>query len=194
MILAIEDSLSETLMQRVLGEIAPGVPFTTVGRTGREHLRKRARELNRAAQSVPVVMLIDLDRRVPCAFDLMQEFLGTPKNPRLIFRVAVMEIESWILADRDAFAEFLRIPAHRIPAVTDEIDQPKEFVVNLARKSRSKQIYEDLVPAAGSTATVGPAFNSRVGEFVRGGWSSSRAAQSSPSLLRALSRIREAFG
>jgi hypothetical protein len=104
-----------------------------------------------------------------------------------------MEIESWVIADRDRLAAFLHVQAHRIPNDPDSIPQPKEFIVNLARRARRREIREDLVPRPGSTAAVGPAYNARLIEFVELSWNAVEAATLSPSLARAIKRLSTAF-
>lgn len=194
MIVAVEDVLSEVVVRRLIETIRPDLSISVVMRkNGRGYLQSRARDLNRTAQSVPVLIVADLDRPSPCPADLIDQWLSSPPAPSLLFRVAVMEIESWILADRDSFADFLAVPAHRIPGNADEIAQPKEFIVSLARRSRRKDIRDDLVPKAGATSAVGPAFNPRVGAFVSGSWNVERAARVSPSLRRSVDRLAVAF-
>ena len=57
-----------------------------------------------------------------------------------MFRAAVMEVESWVMADRAGFAAFLSIPLHHIPSPTDDILNPKEFLVSLAKRSQKKRV------------------------------------------------------
>jgi hypothetical protein len=194
MIVAVEDVLSEVVVRKLTVTIRPDLMISVVMRkNGRSYLQSRARDLNRTARSVPVLIVADLDRPEPCPADLIDQWLSSPPAPNLLFRIAVMEIESWILADRYPFADFLGVPAHRIPTNTDGIDQPKEFIVSLARKSRRKDIRDDLVPSPGATSAVGPAFNSRLGSFVSGAWNAGRAERASPSLHRAIGRLATAF-
>lgn len=194
MILAVEDTLSEAVARKLLSVVRPEISVTVaMGHQGRGYLQNRARELNRTAASVPVLLLADLDRPLPCPPDLIASWLSAPAQRLLLFRIAVMEIESWVLADRGRFASFLSVPDHRIPANTDEIPQPKEFIVNLARRSRRKDIREDLVPAPGSTSSVGPAYNPRLAVFVDETWNPVTASEASPSLARAVTRLGSAF-
>lgn len=194
MIIAVEDVLSEVVVRKLIETIRPDLTVSVVmGKKGRGYLQSRARALNKTAGSVPVLIVADLDRPTPCPADLIDQWLSAPPAPGLLVRIAVMEIESWILADSDAFANFLAVPAHRIPSNTDEIPHPKEFVVSLARRSRRRDIRGDLVPALGSTAAVGPAFNPRVGMFVGHLWNVERAARASPSLRRSIKRLAAAF-
>jgi hypothetical protein len=194
MIVAVEDVLSEAVVRRLIEATRHDLSISVVMRkNGRGYLESRAHELNRVARSQHVLLVTDLDRPVRCPADLIQQWLSGPAEQGLLFRIAVMEIESWILADRDYFADFLGVPVHRIPANTDEIGQPKEFIVSLARRSKRKDIRQDLIPPPGATNAVGPAFNFRVGIFVSTTWNAVRAAKASPSLHRAIARLATAF-
>lgn len=194
MIAAVEDVLSEAVVRKLMAEMHPDLSITTVGMRGRGYLQKKSRDLNRTARSTPVLILVDLDDPEPCPADLITDFLRARPAHNLVFRVAVMEIESWIIADREAFASFVGVPSYRIPTNTDTIFDPKEFVVNLARRSRRRGIRQDLVPDPDGTAAVGPVFNPRIAAFVAMEWSVSRAVHGSPSLRRAAERLEQAFG
>lgn len=194
MIAAVEDPLAEAVLRKLVAVVRPDLTIWQVMRkNGSGYVRSRARELNRAAHQMAVFILVDQDRPVPCPADLVRSWLGAPSARNLLFRTAVFETESWIMADRAAFAEFLRVPATALPENPDVILQPKELVVSLARRSRRRDIRDDLVPAPGSTAKVGPAFNPRLTEYVTSSWDPVRAAEVSASLHRAVVRLGEAF-
>jgi hypothetical protein len=194
MILAIEDTLSEVVARKLLSVVRPDISVeVAIGNQGRGYLQNRARELNRAAAAVPVFLLADLDRPLPCPVDLINSWISGSPQRHFFCRFAVMEVESWILADRARFANFLSVPEHRIPGNTDEIHSPKELIVSLARRSRRKDIRDDLVPATGSTSPVGPAYNPRLASFVAGSWNPLVAMEASPSLARAVRRLGSAF-
>jgi len=59
-------------------------------------------------------------------------------------------------------------------------------MVNLARRSRCKDIRDDMVPREGNGRVVGPAYPSRLREYVETSWRPREAAQRSDSLRRAL--------
>ena len=194
-ILAVEDALSNAVSTKILQhfgiEILHTIPNTYQGNS---YLQRRAVELNRSAKGPPYVfMLTDLDSPKNCPTNLIESWVKGPLNLGFFFRVAVMEVESWIMADRSALAKFLSIPVHRVPSNTDDIPNPKEFLVSLARRSNRRRLRDQLVPAPGAaTAKVGPEYNSRFSEFVRDYWDLERAAVASPSLKRTLDRIRSA--
>ena len=189
--LAVEDVLSDAVATKILESCGFKIE-TRLRQRGNTYLKQKAPELNRAAaRDRPVFLLTDLDSPKNCPLDLIQSWIkGSPK-PGFFFRVAVMEVESWVLADRGAVARFLSVPANQIPQRTDEVADPKRRIVSLAQKSRSRTIREALVPAPESTAPVGNEYNARLIEFVRESWDLERAASVSPSLKRTLERLRQ---
>lgn len=64
----------------------------------------------------------------------------------------------------------------------------------VARRSRRKDIRADLVPETGSTSAVGPVYNPRLALFVEATWDPVAASVASPSLAKAVARLRSAFG
>jgi hypothetical protein len=190
MIIAVEDSLSEEVTRKLVSTIRPDLDIATVlGNRGKGYLRTRARELNRAAGAIAVMMLTDQDAQQSCPPVIAADWFG-PQPLSLLFWVAVMEVESWVLADRERSAAMLGVPVHRIPIDTDAIPKPKEFLVNLARRSRLSRVRQDLVPERDSTATVGPAYNPRLGVFVTSEWNPIDATPVSRSLARCVERLR----
>lgn len=168
---AIEDELSLAVVVKILATVRPGFSLGNyLGLRGKSYLKAKARALNTAAKNIPVLLLVDLDTERQCPRELVTDWLGNVPERKMIFRVAVHEIESWIMADRSAIAEFLSIPESRIPQDCDGTPQTKEFLVGLARRSRSTSIRKDLVPAVESSASVGPNYNLRLTEFVQKKW------------------------
>src|SRR5262249_51529700 len=121
--------------------------------------------------------------------ELIARWLNQQCHANLLFRVAVREVESWVLADRHGFAEFLGISSVLIPAEPDLEADPKQTLINLAKRSRRSAIKSSIVPRQGSTATQGPDYNDCLGDFVRNGWDSNAAKDRSPSLNRAWHRF-----
>ena len=194
MIIAIEDIVGDAVVRRLVSTVRPDLEIKSfVGNRGKGYLKARARELNRTSRSIPVFLLIDLDTREPCPAELIPAWIPGGAQANMLFRAAIMEVESWLLADRKGMAGFLSVPVHRIPMESDSIDRPKEFIVNLSRKSRSRKIHDDIVPAPGAIVTVGPAYNLRLVEFASHRWNPDAACSSSDSLRRAVMRLKSAF-
>ncbi len=189
--LAVEDPPSEAILRKMLGQ--SGCPYHVTNclcRGGYGYLKKKIRAFNKAAQSIPFLILTDLDNS-PCPPQMIKSWLDIPKHPNLLFRIAVREVESWILADREAIAGFLGISEKKIPDDTDSLPDPKAFLIQLARKSKSRSLREELAPPSGATSRQGPNYNNRIIAFIRDTWNADAASQHSRSLRRALERLRK---
>jgi hypothetical protein len=180
--LVVEDVLSEAVLRTILRQLrrryAVGTCFS---QGGFGYIRKTIRGFNNAAKGTPFLVLTDLDK-TECPPVLINEWLSDPKHPNLLFRVAVREVEAWILAHREAFAKFVGIRKESIPQDLDTIDDPKQLLINLASKSRYRELREAIVPPSGSTAKVGPDYNGRLITFVKNYWKAQVAMRYSPSL------------
>ena len=184
---AVEGLLDETVL-RALIRLVGAIPGPFYGRHGKEYLRKNWGGYNQAALSAPWVVLVDLDQDAGCAPPFRATWVPSPA-PLMCFRVAVREIEAWLLADRQRLAQFLRIPLGMIPRNAESLFDPKRTMVDLARHSRHASIRHEMVPHRESGRMVGPAYNARLMEFVanrRKGWRPQVAAESSESLRRCL--------
>lgn len=189
-ILVVEDRLSEAVSTKILTGL--GIEISqSLGLRGKGYLQRKAQNLNQTAIGFPVFMLTDQDSPSQCPPQLIQAWIKGERHAQFFLRVAVMEIESWIMADRRGFADFLSIPLNRIPADTDGIRQPKEFLLSLARLSKKAGLRQEILPPLGATSRVGPGYNSRLGEFVYSRWNVNLAASVSVSLRRTLARLRK---
>ena len=189
-ILAIEDRLSDAVATKILEKFGIEI-VKRIGFQGKSDLERKVPELNRTANGITVFLLTDLDSPRECPPRLIRSWIKGPLNPKFFFRVAVMEVEAWVMADRIGFAAFLSVPVHRIPSPTDKILDPKEFLLSLARRSKKRAVREALVPAQGATLSVGNEYNTLLSEFVREHWNLERAASASPSLKRTLDRLAQ---
>lgn len=188
---AVEGDMDQAVVQRLI-QYAGAVSGPVYGKNGKQALRRNINGYNNAARFFPWVILVDLNHEADCAPTLKQQWLVHPSQ-FLCFRVAVREIESWLMADQENLSKFLRLSRGRIPANPETVENPKEFMVNLARESRLRAIREDMVPRSGSGRMVGPAYSSRLIEFVTGQrdtWRPEIASQSSNSLNRCLNCLR----
>jgi hypothetical protein len=188
--LATEDELSETVLRRLLDHAERGYAIgAAFGRRGFGYLRGSIANWNHAARFVPFVVLTDLDRR-PCPAGLVKDWLGEAKHPNLLLRVAVREVEAWLLADRASIARFLHVSEKWVPLDPDGLSDPKAALIDASRRSRSEMIRERIAPKRGSTATQGREYNACLAEFVQTDWSIEEAASHSASLKRTVARLR----
>jgi hypothetical protein len=189
--LAVEGSLDEEVLRKILRQARRGyVIGTSYGRRGSGYLRRTIHGFNSAARGTPFAVLTDLDREV-CPAELIRAWLPQPRHPNFLFRVAVREVEAWLLAHREGISRFLGVSEHLVPSDADGLPDPKRTLIGLARQTRNRELKAAIVPRQGSTATEGPDYNGRLSVFVREYWDVSSAARCSPSLARAVRRIGE---
>jgi hypothetical protein len=187
--LVFEDVLSGVVAAKILAasrqRYSIGVRYNA---GGFGWIKKRINGFNKAAKGMPYLVVTDLDTS-ECAPLLITRWLGVPRHPNLLFRIAVREVEAWLLGCREEFSAFLGVPENRIPVKVDEIPNPKELVVNLARRSKKKGIRLDIAPQDRSTARVGPNYNGRLGCFVETKWDPTLAKENSPSLRKMIAAL-----
>ena len=161
------------------------------GLSGFGQLRIRLPAFNHAAASgEPFFVLTDLDVHAQCPGEVLPLWLRNIRRSRnLIFRVAVKEVEAWLIADKGNFADFLAVDSAHLPGRIESVTDPKLEIVRLARLSTSADVMNDLVPRPGSTAEVGRLFERSLLSFAREQWNIDEAARHSRSLRRALRAI-----
>jgi len=137
-ILAVEDRLSDAVATKILDHFGIEIERKT-GYKENSYLQQKAQSFNEAAhEECGIFMLTDLDSAQNCPPRLIQSWVKGSLNPRFFFRVAVIEVESWVMADRVAFAAFLSIAEHRIPSLTDNIPNPKNISSRLQEGVKTK--------------------------------------------------------
>lgn len=187
-----EDIITEVLVRRLVQHIDPRSEIVlNIGRKGRSYVISKLRNFNRAAQGMKILAVIDRDSSSVCPINCIREWVGLDVNRNLVIRFAEMEAESWVMADRDAIAAFLDVPANRVPQSPDALLDAKQSLVNIARRSRSSRVRSEICPAAGATALVGPGYNAALEEFISSSWRARQAIRNSESLRRAELRIRQ---
>lgn len=164
--------------------VVAGTPYVC---DGIDNLRRRLAGFNAGASYSPWFVLCDLDRH-ECPPELRGSFFDEPQTRGMELRIAVRAFEAWLMADRRSFATFLGVEVKRIPRAPEQLANPKETVVELARGSSRRVIREGLVPSRSSGRRVGPAYTDEVIRYVHRRWSPTRARASAPSLERAFER------
>ena len=196
--LGVEDLLSESVARRLVSEYTPGAQITNVmGLQGNQFLRRQMRVFNEIARHRgPSIVFTDLDRPESCPAELVRDWTsGLQVAPKLLMRVAVMEIEAWVIADRQSFAEWLGIATNVVSRNPDDIPDPKRELVDLARRSRKRELREALVMSLpDGLFRPGPGYNAYLGSFIAQLWKPETARVNSPSLNRAIRRITEIDG
>ena len=189
---AVEGVTDEAVVERLIDH-AGGQVGTVYGRRGKDRLRKKISGYNNAARRAPWFVLVDLDHEKDCAPALRAAWLPEPA-PCLCFRVAVHEVEAWLLADAETLAIYLDAPRGRVPRAPEELDDPKGAMIALARRSHRKDIREDMAPREGSGLRVGPGYTGRLVDYAANAWRPEAASRRSESLRRAIDCLRRLVG
>lgn len=187
--LVVEGELDGIVLRKLVEQSGNGLSVCRVlPMGGCEKIRSGIQRFKNASSVIPHIVLTDLDQR-DCAPNLMKDWGVDTATQNLLFRVAVREVEAWLLADREGVAKYLNLPLAKMPLYPEQEKDPKQTFFNLVRKCKKRRLVEELVPAAGSSASIGPLYNARMGNFVRDSWSIQRALVNSDSLSRAVKRI-----
>ena len=196
----VEDKLSEAVVRRLLAgasrqlKVASSYPIKKgwqddAGKSGYGYIKKSLAAFNEVAAFTPFVVLIDADNR-PCPPQTIAEWLeGKPQHSDLVCRVAIREVEAWLLADRPGLSAYLSIPEKCIPLDTARIKDPKRYIVRMAARSSRKEIRADIAPPKGSKGKTGPYYTQSLSSFVRDFWQLKEASKHSESLKRAIAAI-----
>ena len=184
---AVEGVTDAAVFEKLVRHVG-AIPGTVYGGKGKDNLRARVKGYNDASRFRPWFVIVDLNDEFPCPGLLRSTWIPNQQTS-MCFRVAVREMEAWLMADSVNLAAFLQIPVSLVPQSPEAEPKPKQSVVNLARQSRNGIVRADMVPRPGSGRSQGPAYTARIIEFVRDRWDPNLAAMVAPSLARGIANL-----
>lgn len=144
-----------------------------------------AKRYNEAGRYQLVIGLADLEQ-APCARAALDR-LGEPRTQGFQLRLAVRMIESWLIADRAEFADFLGVSTAMLPTEPESLQHPKSLIHELSQRSRHRQVR--LALARRGSSVVAPEYTAFMATFVAQRWDARRASSRAGSLSRALLRL-----
>jgi hypothetical protein len=181
----VEGNMDEAAAIRII-EAAGHTHGTCFGKKGCGYIEKKIQQFNLTAHHIHYLALVDfMDTKLDCPAEVISNWLPY-QHSKMVFRVVVRELESWLLADRSNLAKFLKINIAMLPLDPEQISDPKLSLVNLARKSKSARIRDALVPSTGSTAQEGKLYASEMKTFITEIWDIESARKTAQSLDKAL--------
>jgi len=196
--MAVEDALSETVLRRVLaGRVLADRPVqyeigVVYNKGGSDCLRKKAGAFNNMAKAGPFLLLTDLDQH-SCPTELVTTWLsGKHKHDFFLFRVAVREVESWLLGDMVRLKSFLHLKNTSAMPAPEALPDPKNELLKLALRSPVRRVREALVRHDKSSGRLfqGPDYNGELAHFVAKQWDISTARRACPSLERLFAALQ----
>ncbi|MGV8827489.1 MAG: hypothetical protein ACWA6U_04135 [Breznakibacter sp.] len=185
-----EDDLSEAVMTKILLHF-PGKYEISQSYKGYGfgYLKSKIKSFNQASIVNPHFMLTDLDNYT-CPSALREDWVNFEMNSNFIFRVAVREVESWVLADREGLSQYLNVSVVNFPVNPDLEDDPKNTLIQLAKRCKNRDIREDIVPI-NKNAKIGPNYNGCLSDFIYKAWNLENAMRNSESLRRTYEKLRD---
>lgn len=193
-----EDAVTQAIIERLLSDYREDINII-------RRLPARGSEIKNLAPKYnllnsPVFLLTDLDA-YHCPPSLIKDwFPGLEITNDFMFRIAQEEAETWLMADRQGFAQWLNVDINLIPE-PQVIDKrigsieiicplkPSLFMMrNIASASTNQTLKEYLTPIAG--AKKGPGYNTAILPFIKNIWNIENAAKNSYSLSKAISRVK----
>lgn len=188
--LVVEDELSLSVMLKVMAFTQRDyIVLRPLVERGVDNIRRSLPKYRNASRALAHIVVVDLDDE-PCAPALRAQWGLTTLPAQMLFRVAVREVEAWILADRTGFANFASILPSKVSQTPETLSDPKQTLINLVRSSRNRQLSREIVPKQGTSMSKGPLYNERLGKFVRDDWDVAAAMQAAPSLQRTVNRLQ----
>lgn len=187
----VEGPLDETVARRLVMHV--GHTFgTCYGKKGVGYIREKITGfVVRARHGPPLLTLVDfMDTGLACPPAIAVNWLPQRSSQHLV-RAVVREVESWLLADRAGMAGFLGISKELVPGDPETILDPKQTLINLARRCRNRSRREAIVPRPDASASTGPGYLAEMQTFVANHWDIAAASQVAPSLAKCLIRLVE---
>lgn len=195
-----EDDVTKTIIQKLINYCSEkyNIISSLPARGGR--IKSMVGNFNLLSDQTPVILLTDLDT-YDCAPILINTwFRDLTKNPNFLVRVAIDEAEAWLMADREGFSNYFKVPITRIPTsksllkrkpVIREMDFPYKSSLYMMREiipHTSKQDFKiSLVAKDG--ISKGAEYNSSLVPFIDQ-WDIENAIENSYSLERTVNRLR----
>lgn len=181
----VEGESDKALARRVVEFAGRHVLHVTVTR-GKTKLDSKLANYSRAARDQPWVVFRDSDNQ--CPVSLRRRLLaGIPDNPLFALRIVHTMTEAWLMADRLGFSRYFAVSFDTVPVDPEAKPHAKQTLLRLCQRSRSRDIREEVVHGQ---AHPGPLFVERLTEFASRHWNVSVAAQSCPSLQRAITALQ----
>ena len=144
--LVFEDELHAAVLEKIVTASQKYSAGAWVRYGGSGEIRKKIKSYNYSARGMAYLVLTDLDQG-ECAPGLIEDWLeNRRKHPNLLFRVAVHQVEAWLLASRREFAHFAKVKEHLIPEKPDDLENSKKFLIQLVNGSEDPDLRADIVP------------------------------------------------
>ena len=144
-VLVVEDELSAAVMGKLINDVNPNLVIDrTINTRGCGDMKKGMEKWKNGSKGIPHILLTDLDK-YECPVHLISDWGAKNLPEGLLFRVAKREVEAWLLGDSSGIADFLGVAKIKIPVSPEDEKDPKNCILELARRSKKKRLAAELV-------------------------------------------------
>ena len=142
-----------------------------------------------AHTNMPWLVLLDLNSE-ECPPSLRNKLLNEVA-PSMCFRIAVREVESWLMGDAESLASYFGVSRALVPSEPEKLNDPKESLVKLAKRSNKREIREGIARKGSTQLDTGPRYTALMRKYVQTHWRPEVAAKRADSLRRAMACIEK---
>ena len=189
-----EDKLTQAVLHKCIAEYLPSFQICrSEVKNGRGNVQRELAAYAKLANTIPVLVGVDLDSDECAPLLLAQWNAFQLLSSTFLLRIAVREIEAWVLADRKRIVQFVGGESDDISKAPDSLDDPKRYFLDFARRVATEDLKRDLIPQNYDKKypRIGPAYNIQMCDFVERRWRPHVAIKRSGSLARAIRQISE---
>ncbi len=192
--LVLEGSLEEPVAQKIV-EYCGHTVGTVHGRQGYNYIKSNAHKFHSMALAGNAVLVLTdfMDSGYDCIVNAKQHYLLQHiqrPDSKYLLRFAVAELESWLLADRQGLSTYFHVHINNITNTPEKETNPKETLINLARRSTKNTIKRSIVPTPKHGGSVAPGYLGAMQFFVQNHWNIETASGISPSLDKCIQRLK----
>jgi hypothetical protein len=194
-----EDDVTKAIIQKLLLFSSKNVTIISDFPARGGKIKSMVDKFNNLSEFNPVILLTDLDT-YDCAPTLLNNwFKKIPRKPNFLVRIAIDEAEAWLMADREGFANYFKVPIDKIPnskpiskfrPAIIEMDFPYKSSLFMMREIipfTSFSTYKDKLLAKDGLSK-GPEYNTSIIPFINS-WNIQNARKNSSSLDRTVNRL-----
>lgn len=139
--------------------------------------------------NMPWLVLLDLNSD-ECPPSLRNKLLNEAA-PSMCFRIAVREIESWLMGDAENLASYFGVSRVLVPPEPEKLNDPKESLIQLAKKSNKREIREGIARKGSAQLEPGPRYTALMRKYAHNHWRPEVAAERADSLRRAMACVEK---
>lgn len=200
-----EDFVTIEILRRIVGDYAHSLHIISSLPARGSELKTKISYFNKVAQTIPIVLLSDLDTD-DCAPLAKKKLLIGVNNVAddFVVNIAVDEAEAWLYADKVGFSKYLKVNLDKFPIAKEstfggskkriEVDTPCKtsyHLTHILMKESSDAVKKKQILVEGFGSCKGKEYNSAILPFIRNVWNIESARKNSYSLNGMIQRVQE---